>query len=158
MSFLVHALAGDQFEDLAALGRAELAARGIEVHTATAKPGYPCRVSLRDAEPGDQLYLLNYTHQPASGPYRSCHAIFVGVGARAAEPAPGQVPAMIAGRLLSVRGFDDGGSMVAAEVTPGAEAAAVFEAMLAEPEVRYLQVHTAARGCFLAEVTPWVEA
>ena len=39
--------------------------------------GFPDRIELRDAEPGERLILVNYVHQPADTPYRASHAVFV---------------------------------------------------------------------------------
>ena len=57
--------------------------------TATTKPGFPCRVSLEDAEVGEQLILVNYEHQPSASPYRAAHAIFVRKGVEQAKPGVG---------------------------------------------------------------------
>ena len=46
-----------QFRPLFSLDEAGLAARGMVRVTANAKPGFPCRVSLEDAEPGETLLL-----------------------------------------------------------------------------------------------------
>ena len=40
-------------------------------------PRMPCRVSMAHADPGEELLLLNYEHQPANTPYRASHAIYV---------------------------------------------------------------------------------
>ena len=45
--------------------------------TATEYPGYPCRVTLDDAQPGEEVVLLNFEHLPVDSPYRSSHAIYV---------------------------------------------------------------------------------
>ena len=43
-------------------------------------PGCPCRISLTDSEPGDELILINYEHHPVSSPYRIRFAIHVREG------------------------------------------------------------------------------
>src|SRR6185312_9410235 len=52
MSYRVTGLEPSQFASLFDLSDAELAERGMKRVTADAKPGFPCRVSLEDAEPG----------------------------------------------------------------------------------------------------------
>ena len=138
--------------DAARTRAAELAAQGVKVSIADGVPGFPCRVTLRDAPAGSRMLLLNFEHQPAETAYRSRHAIYVEDGAREFRPAAGEVPDSLRIRLLSIRAFDKDGMMVDADVTPGQEAAAVFERMLAAPEVAYLQVHNAKRGCYAARV------
>jgi hypothetical protein len=152
MSFQVVGLPSSPFERFYGQSDAALAAHGVQVQVADASPGFPCRVTLRDAKPGTRMLLLNFEHQPANTPYRSTHAIYVADGARETPVAKGEVPESLRLRLLSVRAFDKEGMMVDADVTPGAEAAAVFERMLAKPGVDYLHVHNAKRGCYAARV------
>ena len=77
MSFRISALDVTQFNHLFGLGDEELAAQGVQRYTVTDKPGFPCRVSLKDAEPGGTVLLMNYTHLDAATPYRASHAIFI---------------------------------------------------------------------------------
>jgi hypothetical protein len=51
--FQISPLPHRQFSHLFGKMDEELAAIGIVAMTADSKPGFPCRVSLRDAEPGD---------------------------------------------------------------------------------------------------------
>ena len=152
MSFRVVGLPSSLFRPLYGLSDGELAARGIEVKVADAVPGFPCRVSLRDAEPGARMLLLNFEHQPAATPYRSSHAIFVEDGAEDAHPGVNEVPEVLARRTLSVRAFDQAGQMRDGVVVAGREAAPVFERLLSEPGTAYLHVHNAGRGCYAARV------
>ena len=152
MAFQVLALPAATFERFYGKSEAELAAQGIRVAIADEQPSFPCRVTLRDAPVGSRMLLLNFEHQAAATPYRSSHAIYVEDGAREYLPAVGEVPDSLRIRLLSIRAFDAAGMMVDADVTQGKEAAEVFERMLAAPEVAYLQVHNAKRGCYAARV------
>ena len=152
MPFQVKALPAASFERFYGKSDAELAAQGVQVQIADEQPSFPCRVTLRDAPVGTRMLLLNFEHQPAPTPYRSAHAVYVEDGAREHRPAVGEVPDSLRIRFLSVRAFDKEGMMVDADVTPGTEAAAVFDRMLAAPEVAYLQVHNAKRGCYAARV------
>src|SRR5262249_39626236 len=71
MSFRISGLPADQFADLFALSDQELVARGAVRRVADERtPGYPCRISLTDSRPGDELLLVNYEHHPVSSPYR----------------------------------------------------------------------------------------
>ena len=76
MSFRITGLPAEQFQSLFAMSDAELAQRQARRVTADG-PGYPCRVSLTDAAPGDELILLHYQHQDADTPFRASHAIYV---------------------------------------------------------------------------------
>jgi hypothetical protein len=139
------------FRDLFDLDDAALAARGMVRVTADAKPGYPCRVSLEDAEPGETLLLLPFEHQPIDSPYRASGPIFVRQKATAPYDDE-RLPPVFSGRILSVRAYDTKGDMVEAELTDDAEAEALFRAMLGRADVAYLHVHNAKRGCYAARV------
>lgn len=150
MTFQIQALPRAPFAALFPLDDAALAARHIRRVTADAAPGYPCRIGLRDAEIGETLLLLNYRHLDVASPYTATHAIYVSETAEQAQPAPGEVPDVLARRLLSVRGFDAGGYMVEADITPGTELAEALDALLAHPKIAFVDIHNAKRGCFAA--------
>ena len=151
MSFRVLGLAPEIFRPYFSMSDAQLRAAGALRFTA-GEPGMPCRVSLAHAPVGDELLLLNYEHQPGASPYRSRHAIYVSRSATRAFDAVDAVPEVIATRLVSVRAFDAGHMMVDADVAEGAQAGALFERLLANPETAYLHVHNARRGCYSARV------
>ena len=140
------------FEPLFGLDDEALSARNAVRVTADSKPGFPCRVTLEDAEPGETLILLNYEHQPAATPYRSGHAIFVREAAQAEAVFENEVPPLLSSRLLSVRAFDAAGMMVDADCVEGADLERLIERLLGDPGTAYLHVHNARRGCFAARI------
>lgn len=152
MSYRIVGLDPKEFEPLFGLSDEELDARSIVRVVADSKPGFPCRVTMRDAEPGETLLLLNYEHQPAHSPYRSTHAIFVTehVGPRYDETD--SIPEVLRLRQLSVRSFDEHGMMLDAEVVDGSELEPLIERFFREPAASYLHVHNAKRGCYAARV------
>lgn len=154
MTFQIHALPEAQFAHLPSLSDAELAAQNIQKRVVDAQPGYPCRVSLQDAQIGETIFLLNHCHHDAPTPYRSCHAIFVRAGAEQALPDVGEVPASLTLRLISIRAFDATHDMVAADVVEGRELKTAIPAMLAQSGVAYLHLHNAKPGCYAARVDP----
>jgi len=150
--FVIRGLDPAPFVGLYGADEAVLAAAGVMRLRADATPGFPCRVTLVDAMPGDDVLLLNYEHLAVSTPYRSRHAIFVREGATAAACCADAVPEVLAIRLLSVRAFDATGMMTAADVVDGGDLAPAIARMFADPAVAYLHVHNAKRGCFAARV------
>ncbi|HTZ71888.1 MAG TPA: DUF1203 domain-containing protein [Acetobacteraceae bacterium] len=152
MKFRIRALPVEEFQALFGQPDEGLAANGVRRVIADDKGGFPCRVSLRDAAPGESLLLLNYEHLAMPTPYRARHAIYVREGAVEARPAPGEIPQMLCRRLLSVRAYDGEGMMMAADVTEGAELAPVIERMLARQDVAFLHIHNAKPGCYAARV------
>ena len=153
MTFQVHALPYEPFARFFELTDAELAKAGAARVSVTAKPGFPCRVSLADAEPGETVILVNFEHQPQNTPYRASHAIFVRENAEQALPKAGEVPEVLASRLMSVRAFDRRHHMIAADVVEGATLHVAIPEMLRSTEVSYLHLHNAKPGCFAARVT-----
>jgi hypothetical protein len=152
MSFVVSALPAEPFQPLFALSDAELAARGAMRRTVDAKPGFPCRVTLQDAELGETVLLLNYEHQSADTPFRASHAIYVRQDAARAELAKDEVPGLFRHRIMSLRAFDEAGMMRAAEVAPGETLEPAVERLLANPQVAYLHAHYAGMGCYAARI------
>ena len=151
-SFQLVGLPAAPFTPLFSLSEAELSEIHAQRVVATSNPGYPCRVSLADAEIGDELLLLPYAHQPAASPYRASGPIFVCKSARQAVVEPGVVPAYVTRRLMSVRVYDAAGWMTDAAVCPGAETAAVIERLFEDARVAYIHLHNANRGCFSCAV------
>lgn len=92
MAFQAVPLSRDLFAPLFDLPDAELAAHRAVRLRADAKPGFPCRISLTDAEPGDELLLVNFEHQGADSPYRSSHAVYVRRRAAEASLPPNALP------------------------------------------------------------------
>jgi hypothetical protein len=152
MGYRITGLPLADFEPLFGLDDDALTARGAVRVTADSKPGFPCRVTLEDAEPGETLILMNYEHQAAATPYRSSHAIFVREAARAEAVLDNEVPPLLSGRLLSVRAFDADGMMTDADCVDGRELEPLIERLLGDPQTAYLHVHNAKRGCFAARV------
>jgi hypothetical protein len=147
-SFRLVGLPFEPFSHLFALSDAELAACNARRVFATTKPGYPCRVSLADADIGDELLLLPFEHQAASSPYRSSGPIFVRKAAVPGRLDAGVVPDYVRTRLISVRAYDSAHLMTDALVCDGTGAAAAIQAMFAREEVAYIHLHNANRGCF----------
>jgi hypothetical protein len=152
MTFRIHALPLEPFQPLFDLDDDALLAMGARRMIADAPNSAPCRVSLTDAGPGERLILLTHRHldHPAS-PYRSEGPIFVREAAAVAAPAAGEVPDMLARRLLSARAYDRDWMMTDADVVDGAGLADRLAAWFADPAITAVHLHTARRGCFMAE-------
>ena len=142
----------DQFEWLFALSDAQLEAKGAKRYVADRNPGFPCRVSLEDAAPGESLILVPFTHQPADSPYRASGPIFIREHARVASLAVNEVPKQLRSRTLSVRAYDAGGLMVDADIVDGQELESIVARLFSTPEADYLHVHFARPGCYACRI------
>jgi hypothetical protein len=152
MSFVIQGLDPALFRRLYGASDEALAAEQVMRITADSKPGFPCRVTLEDAEPGEVLLLLNYEHLPVANPYRSRHAIFVREGAETPARFKDEAPETLTSRLLSVRAFDCDSLMTNADVIDGKALVPLIEQFFDDPAVEYLHIHNARRGCFAARV------
>jgi hypothetical protein len=149
MSFRISGLPTEPFAGLFNLSDDELrehgAVRRIAEHNA------PCRISLTDAQPGDEVLLVNYEHHPVDSPYRMRFAIYVRRGEEQYD-AVDQVPEQLRARTLAVRAFDANAMMLAWEVVDGQQVEEVIERLFKDADAAYLHVHYAAPGCYAARV------
>ena len=150
MPFTVRGLSPEPFALLYGLSDDALArhrARRVVVNGT----GFPERIEMRDATPGETLLLVNFEHQSADTPYRSSHAVYVREGAT--ETWSGDhLPEVMRKRLLSLRGFSDEGSMIDADVVEGSDAEQLIERLFGDPSVAYIHAHSARPGCYLARI------
>jgi len=151
MSFRISGLPAAEFSQWFTLSDEELARRHAVRRTADSKPGYPCRISLTDAEPGDEVLLINHEHLAVDSPYRSRHAIYIRAGEQTFD-AIDDVPAMLRSRLLSLRAFDAHGMLVNADVVDGRQLEAGIAQLFEDAAVAYIHAHFAKPGCYAARI------
>jgi hypothetical protein len=149
MNFRIVGLPAEEFTHLFRLSDADLAAAGCVRRMADGN--YPCRVSLLDSQPGEQLLLVNYEHHSVHSPYRMRFAIFVREGDRTYDRV-NEVPEQLRKRMLAVRSFDCRGMMVDHRLVDGQGVEAVIETLLKPSDVDYLHIHFASAGCYAAKV------
>jgi hypothetical protein len=152
MHFRIRGLPAEYFEPLFALSDDELRQRGGVRRIADARdPGYPCRVSLTDSHPGDDLILVNYEHHDVASPYRMRFAVFVRKGDRTFD-AIDEVPEQLLKRMLAVRAFDADAMMVGHTLIDGGRLEEAIGQLFADSRAAYLHVHFAAPGCYAARI------
>lgn len=151
MHFRISGLPAEQFEEWFTLSDEALAARRAVRVVADDAHGYPCRISLTDAEPGQSLILLNYEHHSADSPFRSNYAIYIREGEQQYSEVDA-VPDQLRRRLLSVRGFDRNGMLRDADVAQGTALEPLIERLFDDDAIAYLHIHMARPGCYAARV------
>lgn len=139
-------------ESLCQLDKADLEAINAERMHVDQKPGYPCRLSLQDAEIGEEVILWHYEHHSVESPYRASGPIFVRVNAQRAELKVDEIPEMLQHRLLSLRAYDQAGMILDSKVCPGTELQSVIIHFFERSEIEYLQIHNAGHGCYNCQV------
>jgi len=152
MTFRITGLRAEDFTHLFDLSDEALTSLGAVRRIADDRnPGYPCRVSLTDSRPGDELILVNYEHHKVASPYRMRFAIYVRRGEQTFD-AIDEVPEQLRRRQLAVRAFDAKAMMLGWELVEGQALEAAIERLFADPRAAYLHIHFAAPGCYAARV------
>lgn len=151
MAYRIEGLAPEPFAALFDLGDGELAARNARRVTADSPTAFPCRVSLRDAAPGEDLLLLNHVSHDVPTPFRTAYAIYV---SRDAQPASyvDEAPPYLDSRTLGLRGFGADGMLKGGLVAMPGEADARIRELFERSEIATIHAHNAAVGCFLARI------
>lgn len=152
MTYRIAGLEPGRFAPLFGRDDAELAAHGAVRVRADKKPGYPCRITLEDAEPGETLLLLNHEDHPVGTPYRNAYAIYVREKARTPADFVDTVPPVMRGRPIALRAFDSAGMLRAAALALGDDVDAEVRTLFDRPEIAYIHAHNAAYGCFAARI------
>ena len=153
-SFRVSGISAEVLDEFRQLSDDELQQRNVFRYIADQKPGYPCRVSLVDAEIGESVLLLNFGHLMSSSPYRSVGPIFVRQSAHETYDRVDEIPEVLRapGRLLSVRAYGPNDMLARASVIGTAEIDQSIQEFFANRQVAYLHVHYAGPGCFACRV------
>lgn len=152
MTYRIAGLEPGDFTHYFAMEDADLAAHRATRAVATASRGFACRISLRDAEEGEELLLVHYVNHAVETPYRSAFAIFVRKDAGEAAEYIDTCPPVFAGRPIALRGYDAGGMLVAARLAAPGQADAGIRELLENPAIAYIDAHNAAHGCFSARI------
>ena len=149
MPFRLSGLSAEPFRPLYGLTDAELEARGVR--RLIADDSAPCRVTLENVPVGAPVLLLTFEHQKAPSAYRGSGPIFVREGALETKVTD-HIPESFRARLYSARSYDSDGWMIDAEVAEGTDLEGLIDRLFADPEVAYLHLHHARRGCFACRI------
>ena len=152
IAFQIKALGMQPFSSFMAMSDEALAAAGAKWITVDSKPGYPCRVSLLEAEVGERILLVPFAYHDVPSPYQASGPIFVRELAVFAQPDVNEIPEVLQHRLLSVRAYDAQHMMVGAQVTQGESLVSVLEQHFDNDDVAYIHIHNANPGCYACSV------
>ena len=119
---------------------------------------FPCRVSLQDAEEGEELILTHYTNHEVETPYRNAFAIYVRAAATEAAEFIDAMPPILRKRPIALRGYNAKGLLHRAALALSDDADQVARALLNDPEVAYIDAHNAMHGCFAARIERYGDA
>ena len=148
MNFKIKSLDDKEFSDLFNWDNLELEKIGAVRMIVDKFPGFLCRVSLKDADVGEEVILLPYQHHKTNSPYQSSGPIFVRKIAKTPTFDTNEIPKMFNHRLLSLRGYDKNGIMKEASVIEGNILKEQIIKIFKNIEVKYIHIHNARPGCF----------
>ena len=151
MTYRIEGLDPANFAHLVGRSDEALAHDGA-VRVQASGPGYPCRVSLEDADPGESLILLNYVSHDVATPYRSAYAIYIREGCTEAAGFIDDLPPVMRARPLGLRGFDTNGILKDARLALPGEADGKIRDLFGNPDIAEIHAHNAAHGCFAARI------
>ena len=151
MTYRIKGLEPADFAALFELDDADLETRGM-TRMRVDNPSFPCRITLRDCDLGDEVILLNHVSHDGNNPYRASHAIFVSRSATEAADYVDAIPPALDRRILSLRTFDSNGMMIDAALAQPGEADPAIRRLLANPAASHIDAHNAIRGCFAARI------
>lgn len=152
MNFQFAALSRGRFDPLFSMSDDTLALHGARRVIATQFPGFPCRVTLQDAEIGEQVLLVNFEHLEVDTPFRSRYAVYVREVGQQAQPAVNEVPEMLRTRTLALRAWTRDGMLAGADLAEGSDMERVITALFSIPEAAFIHAHFAKPGCYAARI------
>ncbi|WP_375563159.1 DUF1203 domain-containing protein [Bernardetia sp. OM2101] len=142
----------DDYNHLFALNEQELSSKGMVRMVVDKKPGYPCRISLKDAEVGEEVILLPFKHHRVNSPYQSSGPIFIRKNAKKLNIDNNVIPKMLLHRLLSLRIYNKNGIMIDAKIIEGKELKNEIKSIFENRSANYIQIHNASPGCYNCQV------
>lgn len=151
-NFRIVALPKKLFTSLLKLNANQLNAFNAKWLTVDSNPGYPCRVSLQDAEIGEKVLALSYTFHNVESPYKASGPIFIREMANTAELEINHIPKMLSNRHLSVRAYNEKSMIVDAVDVMGRNLRDMIQKLFSNKQTAYLHIHNAKPGCFNCSV------
>jgi hypothetical protein len=152
MDFQISALDKQIFDTFFNLNDSELEKNGGKRMIVDENPGFPCRVSLEDAEIGEEVILVPFEYHKTNSPYQAKGPIFIRKGVETKILNKNEVPKMLNHRLLSFRGYDKNGIMKSAITEKGDKTKEIIEAIFENKGIEYIQIHNSSPGCYNCQV------
>ncbi len=157
MTYRIRGLDPAQFADRFAMEGGALALSLSQRLTAGVGGYYPCRVSLEDAAPGEEILLTNFTNHAVDTPYRNTFAIYVRRKADRAAEFVDRLPPVLRARPIALRGYNAAGLLHRASLALEDDADAAIRDLLKDGDIAYIDAHNAKHGCFAARIERYEE-
>lgn len=157
MTYRIRGLDPAQFAHRFAMEPCALAASLSQRLTTGPDGTYPCRVSLEDAAPGEEILLTNFTNHAVDTPYRNSFAIYVRRKADRAAEFVDRLPPVLRARPIALRGYTAAGLLHRASLALEDDVDAAIRDLLNDGDIAYIDAHNAKHGCFAARIERYEE-
>ncbi len=148
--FIIEPLSNELKEQLEQ-GTTELLGNPVTTVIADAKPGYPCRLSLEDAEPGEALYLFSHTPFSCANAYRETGPVFIRKNAKPAKLPINELPDVAYARSIIFRAYDSEGTILSASPAEAGDLSGTLGRLLDDKHVDFVHLRAVVSGCFLCK-------
>jgi hypothetical protein len=111
-------------------------------------PGYPCRVCLREAAVGDEVFLIAHRASPVEHPHSVVGPVYVHAHACVPWAAAGSLPPIVSTRSMALRAYDAAGDLVACDLAEGPQLDAAIARLFEDSRAAAVHLHFARAGCF----------
>lgn len=157
MTYRIRGLDPAQFADRFAMEPGALPASLSQRLTAGPDGRYPCRVSLEDAAPGEEILVTNFTNHAVDTPYRSTFAIYVRRDADRPAEFVDDLPPVLCARPIALRGYTAAGLLHRASLALEGDVDPAIRDLLKGEDIAYIDAHNAKHGCFAARIERYEE-
>jgi hypothetical protein len=126
---------------------------GLLIRRRVDGPGFPCRHCLEPGQPGEEMLLGSWDLPRPEGTYWTPSPVFLHARDCPRFEAEDEIaPTVLANPLVSVRSYDADQLCLydLGQVCAGAEVEAPLMRALSDPRTRFVNIHTARPGCWLA--------
>lgn len=151
-NFKIHAIKSKLVKHLFQESDSELHKKNCRSILVDEKPGYPCRISLEDAEIGEVVIAVSFNHHDVNSPYRASGPIFIRDKVVTADLRVNEVPKMLHHRLLSIRAYDSKHIMIDASTVEGENLKQEIRLLFQNSSIQYMHIHNAGPGCYNCRV------
>jgi hypothetical protein len=151
-SFQIKGLDFNNFHHLFSLTDKQLKKVNAKRIVVNENPGFPCRISLVEAEIGETILALSYRHHDVESPYKSSGPIFIRENVTTANLKVNELPQILENRHLSLRAYNNKNMMVNALTTQNNDVENKIQYLLAVKTIVYIHIHNANPGCYSCRV------
>jgi Protein of unknown function (DUF1203) len=115
---------------------------------------FPVRCCLHDATAEEGVLLLSMQPRSGDSPYAAPGPVYIHRNRCTGYSSRAEVPQILRGRTLSLRGYTDEHMITGTAVVAGDDVERAAQQLLDVPGTAYLFVHFAGPGCYACRIDP----